>query len=171
MTAGTSVCTHRFECSSGDCPIHRGEVSLVGESGTVVPLFTGAGPAPGRPSQAGAGDGPHKVLSKTVKFGGSSPPHLMWAMQHRARGPQPSLPAPRPEPEGGGYRCPCGSLGFLGQVHHQQHHRQDQDHQQQQRQQTTRTTTITIATVTAAPAAPAAAAATTTGEGRDFVGG
>ena len=44
-------------------PLRPGNVIFgVGESGTVVPLRTGAASAPGRPSHAGAGDAPHKVF-------------------------------------------------------------------------------------------------------------
>ena len=44
-----------------------------------------AASAPWRPSNAGAGVASHPVMSKTVQFGGCSPPPL-WEMQHRARG-------------------------------------------------------------------------------------
>ena len=41
---------------------------------------------------------PHSVIPKTVKFGGCSPPHLMWAIQHRTQG----VPDHSPPPPGGG---------------------------------------------------------------------
>ena len=52
---------------------------LRGESGTVVPLPTGAAAA------AGAGNASHSVIPKTVKFGGCSPPPK-WEMCHRDGG-------------------------------------------------------------------------------------
>ena len=66
-------------------PTAEGNLFLLRESGTVVPLLTSAASAPWCPSHAGAGDAPHKVFPKTVQSGGCSPP-AMWEMQHRARG-------------------------------------------------------------------------------------
>ena len=68
------------------------------ESGTVVPLLTGAASAPQRPSHAGAGNAPHKVIPRTVKFGGGGGPEdgvgggLHW------KGGR--LPRPPPPPRG-----------------------------------------------------------------------
>ena len=47
---------------------------LLGRLGQLPPLLPNAASAPWRPSHAGAGDGSHKVVPKTVKFGGCSPP-------------------------------------------------------------------------------------------------
>ena len=65
----------------------RGNVLSLHGSGTVVPLLTSAAAAPWCPSHTGAGDASHKVLPVTVNCGGCSPPHLMWEISHRARGP------------------------------------------------------------------------------------
>ena len=56
-------------------PLRPGNVIFgVGESGTVVPLRTGAASAPGRPSHAGAGDAPHEVFLASGRGGGAPDP-------------------------------------------------------------------------------------------------
>ena len=60
-----------------------GTAASMGEGAIVVPLLAGAASAPGRPSHAGVGT---RVSPKTIKFGGCSPPHLMWEREHGARG-------------------------------------------------------------------------------------
>ena len=59
------------------CPQTVGN-SMVGKSGTVVPLLPSAASAPWRPSHAGAGDASHSVIPPTVKEGAHHP--LMWEM-------------------------------------------------------------------------------------------
>ena len=54
------------------------EKNSFGESGTVVPLVTGAASAPWCPSRSWRWRTSHKVFPKTVKFGGWSPPQMRW---------------------------------------------------------------------------------------------
>ena len=63
-----------------------GKVFSLGESVMSIPQPTTAASAPWRPSDAGAGNAPHKFFPKTMKFGGGSPPHPMGEVSHRARG-------------------------------------------------------------------------------------
>ena len=68
-------------CGFGGVSHATGELCLHwGRVGRLSFCFASAASAPRRPSHAGAGDASRKVLTKTVMFGGCSPPHLMWGM-------------------------------------------------------------------------------------------
>ena len=64
---------------------HGGKAFLVRDSGTGVPLLTGAA-APWRPSRAGGGDASHSVIPMTLKFGGRVLSTTDVEEQHRVRG-------------------------------------------------------------------------------------
>ena len=64
----------------------RGTILVVSEGGTAIPLLKNAASAPRRRSHASASNASHVVAPKAVKFGGCSPPHLMWDILLRAMG-------------------------------------------------------------------------------------
>ena len=80
--AGCSGCTHWFWGLRRKLSTHRrrGKSISDGRAWAPVPLRIRAALAPWHPSYAGAGAGNalHELVPMTAKFGGCSPPQMMW---------------------------------------------------------------------------------------------